>query len=79
MASRRDLLPFPEPSWLAGHSEPNIDALLTALGDEARQLYRCYLADEVRAMRPDGVLPAWRAFDRAMCEIRRRNLGERRS
>ncbi len=71
--AQRDLLPFPEPAWLTGHSEPNIDAILGALGDEARQLYRHYLADEVRAMRPGGILPAWRAFDRAMCEIRRRN------
>lgn len=61
------------PAWLAAHSEPNIEAMLASLGDEARQLYRRYLADEVRAMRPEGLLPAWRAFDRAMCEIRRRN------
>ena len=58
---------------LSGHSEPNIDALVVPLGDEARELYRHHLADEVRAMPPEGVLPAWRAFDRAMCEIRRRN------
>jgi hypothetical protein len=77
MEPQRDIVPFPEPSWLAGHSEPNIDALLVALGDEARQLYRRYLADEVRAKRSSGMLPAWRAFDRAMCEIRRRNTGER--
>ena len=73
MGARHDLLLFPEPTWLAGHSEPNIEAILCALGDEARQLYRRYLADEVRSMRPEGILPAWRAFDRAMCEIRRRN------
>ncbi len=66
-------MPSPEPPWLSGHSEPNIDALVAALGDEARELYRRYLADEVRAKRPVGMLPAWRAFDRAMCEIRRRN------
>jgi len=77
MSARRDLVPFPEPAWLAGHSEPNIDAILAALGDEARQLYRRYLADEVRAQRPEGILPAWRAFDRAMCEIQRRNGGGR--
>jgi hypothetical protein len=77
VAARRDPLPFPEPAWLIGHSEPNIDAILGSLGDEARQLYRRYLADEVRAMRPEGILPAWRAFDRAMCEIRRRNTGGR--
>jgi len=47
--------------------------LLAALGDEAGKLYWFFLADEVRAGRPDGILPAWRAFDRAMCEIRRRN------
>lgn len=47
--------------------------MLVVLGDEARLLYRRYLADEVRAMRPGGMLPAWRAFDRAMCEVQRRN------
>jgi hypothetical protein len=73
VARGRDPLPFPEPAWLTGHSEPNVDAIVAALSDEARRLYRRYLADEVRAMRPDGILPAWRAFDRAMCEIRRRN------
>lgn len=73
MSARSVLVPFPEPAWLAGHSEPNIEAILVALGDDARQLYRRYLADEVRAMHPGGVLPAWRAFDRAMCEIHRRN------
>lgn len=75
MAAPHDLLRFPEPAWLTGHSEPNIDAILAALGDDARRLYRRYLADEVRAMQPEGILPAWRAFDRAMCEIRRRNTG----
>lgn len=74
----RDLVEFPEPAWLAGHSEPNIDAILAALSDEARLLYRLYLADEVRLMRPDGLLPAWRAFDRAMCEVQRRNKEGRR-
>jgi predicted O-methyltransferase YrrM len=77
VAPRRTLLAFPEPRWLAGHSEPNIDAILVALDDEARQLYRRYLADEVRAMRPGGILPAWRAFDRAMCEVHRRNRERR--
>jgi hypothetical protein len=71
----RDPLPFPEPAWLTGHSEPNIDAILGWLGDDARRLYRSYLAEEVRARRAEGILPAWRAFDRAMCEIRRRNKG----
>jgi anthranilate phosphoribosyltransferase len=69
-----DLVPFPEPAWLAGHSEPVIDGLLDDLDDdEARRLYRAYLADEVRAPRLGAILPAWRAFDRAMCEILRRN------
>lgn len=72
MTARYDLVPFPEPAWLAGHSEANIDGMLVVLGDDARQLYRRYLADEVRATRPGGLLPAWRAFDRAMCEIQRR-------
>jgi hypothetical protein len=68
-----DPLPFPEPPWLAG----NVEALLAALSDEARRLYRGYLADEVRAPQRYGILVAWRAFDRAMCEIRRRNEGRR--
>ena len=64
---------FPDAAWLAGHSEANIDAMLIVLGEDAKHLYRRYLADEVRTMRPGGMLPAWRAFDRAMCEIQRRN------
>jgi len=66
------LLATREPSWLARHSEPNIDAMVGVLGNEARRLYRRYLADEIRAQKPSGILPAWRAFDRAMCEIERR-------
>lgn len=62
---------------MARHSETNIDAMLMVLGDDARRLYRRYLADEVRTMRPDGMLPAWRAFDRAMCEIQHRNREDR--
>jgi hypothetical protein len=74
MSACSDLVPFPEPAWLAGHSEPVIDGLLDDLDDdEARRLYRAYLADEVRAPRPGAILPAWRAFDRAMCEILWRN------
>ncbi|HEV7805147.1 MAG TPA: hypothetical protein VGO80_04970 [Solirubrobacteraceae bacterium] len=52
--------------------------MLVVLGDDARQLYGRYLADEVRTVRPDGMLPAWRAFDRAMCEIQHRNTEGRR-
>lgn len=73
MSPSRDLASYPEPGWVARHSEANIDAMLAVLGDDARQLYRRYLADEVRTMRLDGMLPAWRAFDRAMCEIQHRN------
>jgi len=62
-------LRFPQPAWLAGHSTPVIEALLEDQSDEARRLYRRYLADEVRAMRPDSSrAPAWRAFDRALYE-----------
>jgi len=69
-----DPVPFPTPTWLVGHSDPVVDGLLEDLDDdEARRLYRAYLADEVRGRRPSGMLPAWRAFDRAMCEILRRN------
>jgi len=72
VGGHHDLLESRDPSWLARHSEPNIDAMVGVLGNEARQLYRRFLADEVRAQRPAGLLPAWRAFDRAMCEIERR-------
>jgi len=77
VSPRRHFASFAEPAWLGGHSEANIEAMLGILGDDARQLYRRYLADEVRMMRPEGMLPAWRAFDRAMCEIQHRNSGRR--
>lgn len=77
MGTFSDPLPFPQPAWLAAHTEPNIEAMLELLSDETRRLYRQYLAEEVRAMRP-GVLPAWRAFDRANLEMLRRN-NERRA
>ena len=74
MSAFSDPVPFPTPVWLVGHSDPVVDGLLDDLDDdEARQLYRAYLADEVRGARSNGLLPAWRAFDRAMCEILRRN------
>jgi hypothetical protein len=69
---------FLEPDWLAEHSEANIDAMLFVLGKDARQLYQRYLAEEVRTMRTNGLLPAWRAFDRAMCEIQQRTREGRR-
>jgi len=47
--------------------------MLELLSDETRRLYRQYLAEEVRALRPGGMLPAWRAFDRANLEMLRRN------
>jgi hypothetical protein len=62
-----------EPAWLAEHSEANIDAMLSVLGEDARRLYQRYLVHEVVTMRPGGLLPAWRAFDRAMCELQHRN------
>jgi hypothetical protein len=72
MEASSDPLPFPQPAWLAAHTEPNIEAMLGLMCDETRRLYRQYLAEEVRAMRP-GILPAWRAFDRANLEMLRRN------
>jgi hypothetical protein len=72
MSSFSDPVPFPEPAWLTGHSDPFVDALLSDLTDETRQLYRRYLGAEVRAMRPDGRSPAWRAFDRTLLEVMRR-------
>ncbi len=72
MSSLSDPVPLPEPTWLAGHSDPIVDAMLSDLSDETRQLYRRYLGAEVRAMRPDGRSPAWRAFDRTLLELMRR-------
>jgi hypothetical protein len=63
---------LPEPSWLAGQSDPVIEGILDVLSDEARRLYRHYLAEEVRADPPGGSGRAWRAFDRAMFEVLRR-------
>jgi hypothetical protein len=73
MEAFSDPLPFPQPAWLAAHTEPNIEAILDMLCDETRRLYRRYLAEEVRAMRPGRMSPAWRAFDRANLEMLRRN------
>jgi hypothetical protein len=70
-------LPFPEPAWLSGHSEPNVEDLVSMLSDEAQRLYRQYLADEARAPTRPGMHPAWRAFDRMDVEIQRRNRARR--
>jgi hypothetical protein len=70
-------LPFPEPAWLARHSEPNVEDIVAMLGDEAQRLYRAYLADEARAPARAGLHPAWRAFDRMDVEITRRNRERR--
>ena len=67
-----DPIPLPEPAWLAGASDPVVEGVLEELSDEARQLYRRYLADEVRSTRPSGPGRAWRALDRALCEVLRR-------
>ena len=72
MAAFRDPLQLPEPAWLEGESDPVIEGMLEVLSDEARQLYRRYLAEEVRAMRPTVRSRAWCAFDRALCEVLRR-------
>lgn len=70
-------VPFPEPPWLVGESEPFVESLLDGLSDEARRLYRVYLADEVRAMTPTVRSRSWRAFDRALVEVLRRRREER--
>lgn len=67
------VLPFPEPAWLAGHSEPNVEDIVSMMSDEAQRLYREYLADEARTPRRAGMHPAWRAFDRMDVEMMRRN------
>ena len=79
VVSPRDLLAASGPSWISCHSEPNIDAIVALLDDEMRDLYRGFLIDEIRVQRPGGLLPAWRAFDRAMCELSRRSREGRRS
>lgn len=67
MSAFPDPVRLPEPAWLEGHSTPLIDALLEDLGDDARRLYRRYLAEEVRAMGAGSAgASAWRAFDRAV-------------
>lgn len=71
-------VPFPEPSWLAEHTEPNIEDIVSQLSDEAQQLYRRYLGDEARSPRSSGMHPALRAFSRMDLEMQRR-LKERRS
>jgi hypothetical protein len=78
VAAFSDPAPLPEPAWLAGESDPVIEGLLEVLSDEARQLYRRYLAEEVRAMRPTARSRAWCAYDRALCEVLRRRSQEQR-
>jgi hypothetical protein len=73
MGAFPDPLPLPMPTWLVGHSEPNIDAIVRQLGDEMQRLYREYLADEVRAQRRTGMHPALRALDRTTLEMLRRS------
>ena len=68
---------LPEPQWLAGQSDPVIDGMLEVLSDEARGLYRRYLAEEVRSDRSTGPGRAWRAFDRALFEVLRRRQERR--
>ncbi|HEX8156355.1 MAG TPA: hypothetical protein VF526_03115 [Solirubrobacteraceae bacterium] len=68
-----DPLPFPQPAWLAAHTEANIEAMLELLSNATRRLYVQHLTEEVRAMRPGRTLPAWRALDRANLEMLRRN------
>ena len=70
------LFDLPEPAWIAEHSDPFVDAMLSDLSDDARRLYRRYLAIEVRGMRP-GRSPAWRAFDRALIDVIQRRGQER--
>jgi hypothetical protein len=70
-------LPFPEPAWLASHSEPNINDIVGQLSDEAQRLYREYLADEARSPWRPGLHPAWRAFDRMDVEMMHRNRARR--
>ncbi|HEY5196277.1 MAG TPA: hypothetical protein VIJ51_04570 [Solirubrobacteraceae bacterium] len=68
---------FPEPAWLAGQSDPVIEGMLEVLSDEARGLYRRYLAEEIRSTRSSGPGRPWRAFDRALFEVLRRRQEER--
>lgn len=65
-----DALSFPVPEWLAAHTEPNIEAMVSLLGPETERLYRRFLAEEVRAPRQGALLPpCLSAFDRATCAV----------
>jgi hypothetical protein len=68
-----DVVALPAPGWVLAHTEPNVAALLELLSAETQALYRVYLAQEVCSLRPSVLLPCWRAFDRANCEVLRRN------
>ena len=71
-------LPLPVPAWLAPHTEPNVEAIVSLLGADTVRLYRRFLAEEVRSPRPSALLPpCLRAFDRATCEVQRTNKAER--
>ena len=50
-----DVRALPVPSWLAAHSEPNIEAIVAMLGPEMQQRYRRCLAEEVRSQRPGAI------------------------
>jgi hypothetical protein len=67
-----DVVAFPEPPWLAAHSEASLTAIVAVLSDEAQQLYLRYLADEARAPWRPGMHPAGRAFNRMDIEMMRR-------
>ena len=64
-----DVRALPVPSWLAAHSEPNIEAIVAMLGPEMQQRYRRCLAEEVRAQRTGALPPCLRALTRANREI----------
>ena len=68
-----DVRALPVPSWLAAHSEPNIEAIVTMLGPEMQQRYRRCLADEVRSQRPGAIPACLRALTRANREMERLN------
>jgi len=62
-------LAFPVPEWLAPHTEPNIEAIVSLLGGDTVRLYRRFLAEEVRSPHPALLPPCLRAFDRATCDV----------
>ncbi len=72
MEPSTDPLTFPVPDWLAPHTEPNIEACSPC--SAARPSSCIASTEEIRSSRLTRPLPpCLSAFDRATCEVQRRN------